>query len=201
LQIPPQSKDFSHTSICYPACSERYFPADGITVLSGFLHTHLAGRAVKTTLVQNGVATRELFSNPNYDFNYQFVIDIEPIKLRKGDALITECRYETNDRNNFTFFGFSTYDEMCYDFVYYYPKIPTLTQCITQTPNTVLLAFYQSLMKLDLFKLIFKLFISNVFLKRRPSTNCTNITSNDRIRNHKFFSDSSYSIKSINRKI
>ena len=147
LQIPPQSKDFSYTSICYPACTQRFFPDDGITVLSGFLHTHLAGRSVKTTLVQNNIATRELFNNPNYDFNYQFTIEIEPIILRKGDALITECRYQTNDRDNFTFFGFSTYDEMCYDFVYYYPKIPTLQTCLTQTPSAVLTSFYQSLMK------------------------------------------------------
>ena len=63
----------------------------------------MAGRAVKTTLVRNDVAKQELFDNPNYDFNYQFIIDIEPTKLYKGDALITQCGYKTMDRGDFTF--------------------------------------------------------------------------------------------------
>ena len=45
------------------------------------LHTHLAGVSVKTTLVRNDVAIQELFDNPTYDFNYQFITDIEPVKL------------------------------------------------------------------------------------------------------------------------
>ena len=147
MQIPPNSKNFTKSSICNPNCTQRFIPDDGITVFSGFLHTHLAGRSVKTTLVQNGIATRELFENPNYDFNYQYHIDIEPIKLNRGDALITQCRFETNDRSNFTFFGFSTHDEMCYDFVYYYPKIESFQMCVSDEPYSVMETFYQSLMK------------------------------------------------------
>jgi hypothetical protein len=58
---------------------KKYFPNDGIYAISGFLHTHLAGRAVKTTLVRDGVIIRELFDNPSYDFNYQFLMDTEAI--------------------------------------------------------------------------------------------------------------------------
>ena len=54
----------------------------------------LKGRAVKTTLVRNGVAIKELFENPNYDFNYQFIMDIEPTKL-----------YGVTFRNKFCFFN------------------------------------------------------------------------------------------------
>ena len=36
-----------------------------------------------TALVRNGTAIQRLFDNPNYDFNYQFAIDIEPTKLYK----------------------------------------------------------------------------------------------------------------------
>ena len=76
------------SSICNPSCTQRYIPVDGITVFSGFLHTHLAGRAIKTTLVRNGTAIKELFDNPTYDFNYQFLTDIEPVKLYKVFAKI-----------------------------------------------------------------------------------------------------------------
>ena len=51
--------------------------------MSALLHTHLAGRSVKTTLVRKDNAIQELFDNPTYDFNYQFLIDIEPVKLQK----------------------------------------------------------------------------------------------------------------------
>lgn len=68
-----------------------------------------------------------LYDNPKYDFNYQFAIDLDPIKLYKvktklyywkkyiysinlfvllvlqGDSLIIECRYNTMDRTDMTF--------------------------------------------------------------------------------------------------
>ena len=58
-------------------------PDQGITAFSGFLHTHLAGRSVRTKLVRNNEVVKYLFDNPKYDFNYQFNNDIEPIKLNK----------------------------------------------------------------------------------------------------------------------
>ncbi len=62
---------------------KRFFPDDGINVISGFLHTHYAGRSVKTSLVRNNIEIKDLFQNEKYDFNYQFIIDIEPTKLFK----------------------------------------------------------------------------------------------------------------------
>lgn len=41
----------------------------------------------------------------------------------QGDALITTCHYNTEDRPNITLGGFSITDEMCVNYVYYYPKI------------------------------------------------------------------------------
>ena len=83
LQIPPRSNKFTSYSTCYPKCTEKYFPDEGIYALSALLHTHLAGRAIKTTLIRNDIAIKELFYNPTYDFNNQFMTDIEPVKLYK----------------------------------------------------------------------------------------------------------------------
>ena len=64
--LPPQSDNLTLTSICYPECTDvirknlffiylllqltfryfflqRFFPKDGINVIAGILHTHLAG--------------------------------------------------------------------------------------------------------------------------------------------------------------
>ena len=83
IQIPPKSNKFISYSTCYPKCTQKYIPDEGIYAVGALLHTHLAGRAIKTTLIRNGIAINELFDNPTYDFNYQFLNDIEPVKLLK----------------------------------------------------------------------------------------------------------------------
>ncbi len=43
LQIPPNSENFEFTTICYPECSQLFFPEDGVYAVSGLLHTHMTG--------------------------------------------------------------------------------------------------------------------------------------------------------------
>jgi len=50
----------------------------------------------------------------------------EERKLLPGDQLTFECTYDTSGRSNVTIAGFSTANEMCEVFVWYYPKIPML---------------------------------------------------------------------------
>ena len=83
IQIPPNSGKIDFKTTCYPKCTEKFIPLDGITVFGGVLHTHLAGRAVRTSLARNGTIIKDLLVNPTYDFNYQFIMDIEPVKLYK----------------------------------------------------------------------------------------------------------------------
>lgn len=40
----------------------------------------------------------------------------------QGDALVTTCFYDTSKRQNITLGGFSITDEMCVNYVHYYPK-------------------------------------------------------------------------------
>ncbi len=46
-----------------------------------------------------------------------------------GDQLIMECEYNSIGRNNFTYGGVNTYDEMCISFVLVYPR-PKLFTCV-----------------------------------------------------------------------
>ncbi len=43
IQIPPNANAFKISTTCYPECTTRFFPEDGIYAVSGLLHTHLAG--------------------------------------------------------------------------------------------------------------------------------------------------------------
>ncbi len=70
--------------------------------------------------MRNGVQIKKLFDNPNYNFDYQFQMDIEPTKVfpvcliisfyfkkimnyfLKGDAFITSCKFSSLGRKKFT---------------------------------------------------------------------------------------------------
>jgi hypothetical protein len=51
-------------------------------------------------------------------------------------------------------FGYGTSEEMCFDFLYYYPKIYGLEICTSIAPQNVLNDFYRSLMRYWVKKLI-----------------------------------------------
>jgi dopamine beta-monooxygenase len=102
LQIPPSTESILVPAVCPSECTNAYIPDEGITVLTGVLHTHLVGKSVRTYVVRDGQIVKNLVDNPNYDFNYQFAIDIEPYKLQKGDSLYTECVYSTKNRKKYT---------------------------------------------------------------------------------------------------
>lgn len=70
---------------------QKYIPDDGIYAISAMLHTHLVGTAVRTNLVRDGKVIKHLFDNPNYDFNYQFLLDIEPTKIKKVNLYLLTC--------------------------------------------------------------------------------------------------------------
>jgi hypothetical protein len=69
------------------------------------------------------VKIEDLNNNPYYDFNVQSYDVFNPPKmLYPGDGLVTYCVYNTEDRNEVTTWGLSSYKEMCYNFIAYYPE-------------------------------------------------------------------------------
>ncbi|KAG1652660.1 Dopamine beta-hydroxylase [Nymphon striatum] len=56
--------------------------------------------------------------------SFQVVVKVGkvPMTFKKGDALITTCKYRTQNRINVTLGGFSITDEMCVNYIHYYPK-------------------------------------------------------------------------------
>lgn len=73
------------------------FPADGIKIISGTLHSHRAGRKITLRHVRAGKELERIIEDDNYDFNYQQVrqLDNETVVL-PGDYIITDCAYEVN---------------------------------------------------------------------------------------------------------
>lgn len=112
-------------------------PVDNITIFQPVFHMHKAGIMMRTEIFRNG---ERIHKNEvqHYDFDYQSNLDIVPYTLRRGDQLYTTCNYY-HDGGSTLKFGLGSGDEMCIDFMFYYPVIPQLTSltCGYQgTPNT-----------------------------------------------------------------
>ncbi|XP_036334725.1 MOXD1 homolog 1-like [Rhagoletis pomonella] len=132
--IPPGQKLYRNIGICGPSCSSVMFPADGIKIISGTLHSHHAGRKMALRHVRGGKELERIIEDDNYDYNYQQVRQLEhEVVVLPGDYIITDCAYETMNRKHPTFGGYSTKQEMCLSFITYYPRID-LAGCYSMTP-------------------------------------------------------------------
>jgi hypothetical protein len=92
----------------------------------------LAGHGLILKQYRNGVElTPPIDQDLNYDFNFQQVRTIPSRKINPGDKLELTCKYRTLDRNSTVFGGLGTYQEMCLDFLFYYPRSP-ITLCASR---------------------------------------------------------------------
>lgn len=119
-------------------------PPEGITVLFTIWHMHLMGRSIWTTVIRDG---KEIFLGRNnyYDWNFQGKAGYVPqgTRLYAGDRVVTRCVYSSvNDvtlakhggaiPTISTMYGEGTSNEMCFDFILYYPRVPSLSVCVGQ---------------------------------------------------------------------
>ncbi|XP_065112368.1 DBH-like monooxygenase protein 2 homolog [Paramisgurnus dabryanus] len=129
--IPPQAKSF----LTYGLCDTTLIPQvlsetpQDLQVFAVMLHTHLAGRKVRVGHFRDGKQIDLLAVNEQYNFEYQEMVNLGKTKTVKlGDELLVQCTYNTEDRTTLTWGGFSTTDEMCLAFLYYYPAM-SLSGC------------------------------------------------------------------------
>ncbi|XP_068083155.1 tyramine beta-hydroxylase [Anabrus simplex] len=124
MAIPPNQPAFTLSGFCVAECTAVGIPPDGIVIFGSQLHTHLTGTRVLTRHIRDGKELPMLNWDNHYSTHFQ---EIRPLKRRvrilPGDALITTCTYKTTDRNNITLGGFAISDEMCVNYVHYFPKV------------------------------------------------------------------------------
>jgi len=127
--IPPMQDSFTSVGHCSAECTSEGLPDSGIKIISGVLHSHLAGRRMRLRHVRRGVELPVVLEDNHYDFNYQASrIPPNETTVYPGDQLILECDYNTSSRSNPTFGGLSTREEMCLAFILYYPR-SSLADC------------------------------------------------------------------------
>uniref|UniRef100_T1IHN6 DOMON domain-containing protein n=1 Tax=Strigamia maritima TaxID=126957 RepID=T1IHN6_STRMM len=124
MGIPPLENEFILQGHCIPECTEKGIPPPGIVVFASQLHTHMTGIRVTTRHIRNGIEMALLNRDDHYSPHFQEIRILKaPIHVLPGDGLITSCTYNTSGRAQITMTGYSTTDEMCMNFIHYYPKV------------------------------------------------------------------------------
>ncbi|CAL8068120.1 unnamed protein product [Orchesella dallaii] len=134
LVIPPSSLSHVINGHCAPGCTQKLFPAEGITVFASVLHTHLTGRGVRLRHFREGKELPWIIADDNYNFNYQQVRLLnDEVKIVPGDHLVQKCVYDSTARNGTVVTGgYSTREEMCLAFLFYYTRVPGAFNCLSQ---------------------------------------------------------------------
>lgn len=103
-----------------PTQVDPYVP---VTIFQAWPHMHQIGRAMDTYVTKAGGQKIPLANVPNYDFEYQVTYPVGAgVTLDVGDTLTTKCTWQ-NTTGTPVSFGEGTQDEMCFNFVSYYPRI------------------------------------------------------------------------------
>jgi len=128
--IPPKEEDFQVMSECNEKTTVVAFP-EGIYVDSVFTHMHGAGRTSSLQIIRNFGGDRntnwtqlpDIWSMTHYDSNWQGSrkLKIPGYRVEAGDKLRNRCSYNTMHKNEPTRNGEGYDDEMCIQYVNYYP--------------------------------------------------------------------------------
>lgn len=96
------------------------------TFFNGSPHMHTRGTAMSSEKIPAGATTgTKLVDQPAFDFNNQANYEVTGTAVA-GDTIRTKCTWK-NPGDAKIGFGEGTADEMCFDFLSYYPAIPDKT--------------------------------------------------------------------------
>ncbi|KAH0954644.1 hypothetical protein HN011_004179 [Eciton burchellii] len=123
MAIPPGQEAFTLSGHCITECTGVGLPQSGIRIFASQLHTHLTGTKVITRHTRDGEELQPLNYDNHYSTHFQEIRLLpKPITILPGDSLITTCTYNTMKRDNVTLGGFAISDEMCVNYIHYYPN-------------------------------------------------------------------------------
>uniref|UniRef100_A0AAG5DPF1 DOMON domain-containing protein n=1 Tax=Anopheles atroparvus TaxID=41427 RepID=A0AAG5DPF1_ANOAO len=122
MVIPPGQVAFPLTGYCIAECTGIALPPSGFEVFGSQLHTHLRGVRVLTRHFRGARELPTLSQDDFFSHHYQEIRQLRyKPRVLPGDALVTTCYYDTRGYETTTLGGFSISDEMCVNYIHYYP--------------------------------------------------------------------------------
>ncbi|XP_045624015.2 dopamine beta-hydroxylase [Procambarus clarkii] len=150
MAIPPAMNTFTLSGYCVPECTALGLPEEGIYIFGSQLHTHLTGLRVWTKHLREEEELPELNRDDHYSTHFQEIRRLpSPVHVLPGDALITTCEFSTTSRDNVTVGGFAISDEMCVNYVHYYPKVE-LEVCKSSVDSATLISYFKFMNRWEL---------------------------------------------------
>ncbi|OQV12655.1 Dopamine beta-hydroxylase [Hypsibius exemplaris] len=150
MAIPPRMAKFELSGHCTAGCTSVGFPPRGIMVFASQLHTHLTGARVWTRHFRNGIELPELDRDNHYSTMYQEIRKLKRrVNILPGDELLTTCEFRTLDRKNATLGGYAISDEMCVNYIHYYPRT-NLEVCKSSIDTDSLMTYFEAMHTTDL---------------------------------------------------
>ncbi|CAF3747867.1 unnamed protein product [Rotaria socialis] len=147
--IPPRANQFRISGYCSRECTQATLPKQGITVFASQLHTHLNGIETFTRIVKTNGDLITLNIDRHYSPHFQEIRLLpKPILIERGDIILHTCIYNTQIRENMTFGGYGISDEMCVNYMHYYPRAD-LELCKTSVRDDALDRFFQTMKEYD----------------------------------------------------
>ena len=123
IQIPPGKSEYTLSNTCGSAATAG-LPQD-LNVFAAGLHMHKRGKSINFEQFRNGQSLGYIASLPEWDFNNQQWISVNTT-VQPRDSLVTTCTWDTSQDTSIILGGEDTSKEMCYAFMFYYPKITEL---------------------------------------------------------------------------
>eukprot|EP01119_Soliformovum_irregulare_P003402 TRINITY_DN138_c0_g2_i2.p1 TRINITY_DN138_c0_g2~~TRINITY_DN138_c0_g2_i2.p1 ORF type:complete len:561 (-),score=133.90 TRINITY_DN138_c0_g2_i2:188-1870(-) len=128
---------------CPEAATVKFIQQD-LNIFGSVLHMHAAGKQAFTTQWRNGSMISTINRIDFWDFAFQQTTPVNYV-LKTGDRINHHCIYNTKGRSGVTVFGHGSLDEMCMNFLTYYPRLPQLTDsCGYVYRNNMTLTTYGS---------------------------------------------------------
>jgi dopamine beta-monooxygenase len=112
---------------CPGRCSQNNIPEAGITIVQEGHHMHEKGKRMTSEVIRDGkVIHRAVTDYWDFEQSGLNLVRQEPYTVKRGDSFSVTCYYDSNEN---TVFGLGSQDEMCMNFIWYYPKIPNFAVC------------------------------------------------------------------------
>ncbi|XP_067941873.1 DBH-like monooxygenase protein 2 homolog [Watersipora subatra] len=130
LTIPPGEDSFTVNGVCTKDCLQQKLE-NTLYITSATLHMHYLGSSGRVEHWRDGVLINTWFdaSEYSYDSPVTNVFD-PPIPLMEGDEIKTICTYKTTSKDEITYYGDATSDEMCFAFMNYFPSERGPDECV-----------------------------------------------------------------------
>ncbi|GJP76899.1 hypothetical protein CLOP_g7345 [Closterium sp. NIES-67] len=122
IRIPPAMPSWTQVTTCPGVCTDEVFQNESIKIVGSMLHMHGLGRQLYTEVIRDGSKVGSISRLDYYDFASQQTMPIMPeYEVFPGDELRTTCVWDSSARTTVTRGGPSSDDEMCINYLVYYP--------------------------------------------------------------------------------